>query len=116
MKPVPGNATIGRKLFAGFLLLALVAGVVGLVASQRLAGVVREMETNARLASDQRRLAHVQVSMLKQIQATRMARENKNMMQVGTSLLGAGAGTRGAEISDLANQAKGAGGFGAGRP
>jgi len=53
---------------------------------------------------------------LKQIQATRMARENKNMMQVGPSLLGAGAGTRGAEISDLANQAKGAGGFGAGRP
>ncbi len=71
MKPVLGNATIGRKLFAGFLLLALVAGVVGLVASQRLSGVVVEMEHNARLASDQRRLAHIQVSMLKQLLAER---------------------------------------------
>jgi len=71
MTPVLGNATIGRKLFAAFLLLALVAGVVGLVASQRLGQVVSEMEKNARLTADQRKLAHIQVSMLKQLLAER---------------------------------------------
>jgi methyl-accepting chemotaxis protein len=71
MKPVLGNATIGRKLFAAFLLLALVAGAVGLVASQRLGHVVGEMEKNARLSAQQRQLAHVQVSMLKQLLAER---------------------------------------------
>jgi methyl-accepting chemotaxis protein len=71
MKPVLGNATIGRKLFAAFLLLALVAGLVGLVASQRLGHVVSEMEQNARLTADQRQLAHIQVSMLKQLLAER---------------------------------------------
>ncbi|HEY8231487.1 MAG TPA: methyl-accepting chemotaxis protein [Vicinamibacteria bacterium] len=71
MKPVLGNATIGRKLFAAFLLLALVAGLVGVVASQRLGQVVSEMEKNARLTADQRKLAHIQVSMLKQLLAER---------------------------------------------
>ena len=71
MKQVLGNATIGRKLFAGFLLIALVGGAVGVVTSERLGGVVGEMERNGGLAADQRRLAHIQVSMLKQLLAER---------------------------------------------
>src|SRR5262249_20869573 len=71
MKHVLGSLTIGRKLFAGFLLLAAATGVVGFVASQRLAQVVGEMEHNAHLSADQRRLAHVQVAMLKQLLAER---------------------------------------------
>jgi methyl-accepting chemotaxis protein len=66
-----GKLTIGRKLFAGFLLLAFVAGAVGILGSRRLAQVVNEMERNARRSADQRRMAHVQVAMLKQLLAER---------------------------------------------
>src|SRR5262245_15414418 len=65
------KASIGRKLLASFLLLALVAGAVGVVATSRLAGVVAKMEHNAQLSRDQKRLAHIQVSMLKQLLAER---------------------------------------------
>jgi CHASE3 domain sensor protein len=71
MKLSLGDVTIGRKLFAGFLLLALVAGAVGLAGSYRLGRVVSEMERNARLSANQKKMAHIQVAMLKQLLAER---------------------------------------------
>ena len=71
MKLSLGDVTIGRKLFAGFLLLALVAGAVGLAGSYRLGLVVSEMERNARLSANQKKMAHIQVAMLKQLLAER---------------------------------------------
>ena len=69
MKDFLGNLTIGKKLYAGFLFLAVVVGVVGFVGSSRLADSASEMERMVRLAEGQTRLKDIQVAMLKQLQA-----------------------------------------------
>jgi methyl-accepting chemotaxis protein len=64
-----GDITIGKKLYAGFLALALAVGTVGIVGSRQLAYTVSEMERMARLAEGQERLADIQVAMLNQLKA-----------------------------------------------
>ena len=69
MKAFLGDITIGKKLYAGFLVLALVVGTVGMVGSSRLAESASEMERMVRLSEGQTRLKDIQVAMLKQLQA-----------------------------------------------
>ena len=69
MKTFFGEFTIGKKLYGGFLVLALVVGTVGVVGTSRLAQSASEMEGMVRLAEGQTRLADIQEAMLKQLQA-----------------------------------------------
>jgi methyl-accepting chemotaxis protein len=64
-----GAWTIGKKLTAGFLVMGLLVGAVGLFGSQKIDQVLRDLEEIVAKSKDVERLAEIEISMIEQINA-----------------------------------------------